>query len=133
VLLQHARASVASLTGPAAQTLVRDLAGQVKDAQVRHKSLGKLLVEAYRQLPANHLDTIPGIGSVTAAILTAKIIDPHRFVLPTKLTGFFGIFPVQAASGIDRASAAFLEWQHSRSYFALRRRVSGRGSLGPFA
>jgi hypothetical protein len=108
VLVQHARASVASLTGPAAQTLVRDLAGQVKDAQVRHKAMEKLLVEAYRQLPANHLDTIPGIGPVTAAILTAKIIDPHRFVLPAKLTGLFGIFPVQAASGIDRDGNARL-------------------------
>jgi transposase len=101
-LVQHARASVASFTGPAAEMLVRDLAGQVKAAQMRHQAVEKLLVEAYRQLPANHLDTIPGIGTVTAAILTAKIVDPHRFVLPNKLKGFFGIFPVQASSGIDR-------------------------------
>jgi transposase len=108
VLVQHARASVASLTGPAVETLVRDLAGQVKEAHVRHKAMEKLLVEAYRQLPANHLDTIPGIGAVTAAILTAKILDPHRFVRPEKLTGHFGIFPVQASSGIDRDGNARL-------------------------
>jgi transposase len=108
VLLQHARASVASLTGPAIETLVRGLAGQVKDAQVRQKALEKLLVEAYRQLPANHLDTIPGFGPVTAAILTAKIVDPHRFVRPEQLTGHFGIFPVEAASGIDRDGNARL-------------------------
>jgi transposase len=107
-LLQHARTSVASLTGAAAETLVRDLVGQLKDAQVRHKAVEKLLVEAYRQLPTNHLDTIPGIGTVTAAILTAKIGDPHRFALPNKLTGHFGIFPVQAASGIDRDGNARL-------------------------
>jgi transposase len=108
VLVEQAHASVASLTGPAIQTLVRDLAGQVKDAHIRQKSMQKLLVEAYRQLPANYLDTIPGIGPVTAAILTAKIVDPHRFVLPTKLTGLFGIFPVEAASGIDRDGNARL-------------------------
>jgi transposase len=108
VLVQHARASVASLTGPAAETLVRDLAGQVKDAKIRQKAMEKLLVEAYRPLPANHLDTIPGIGPVTAAILTAKIVDPHRFVLPAKLTGLFGIFPVEASSGIDRDGNARL-------------------------
>jgi transposase len=107
-LLEHARASVASLTGPAIETLVLGLASQVKDAQVRQKSLEKLLVEAYRQLPANHLDTIPGIGPVTAAILTAKIVDPNRFPLPSKLTGLFGIFPVQASSGIDRDGNARL-------------------------
>jgi transposase len=108
VLLEQARTSVASLTGPAVQTLVLDLVGQVKDAQVRQKSLEKLLVEAYRQLPANHLDTITGFGPVTAAILTAKIIDPHRFLLPAKLTGLFGIFPVEASSGIDRDGNARL-------------------------
>ena len=99
---------MASLTGSAVETLVGDLAGQVKDAQVRQKALEKLLVEAYRELPANHLDTIPGIGPVTAAILTAKILDPHRFVRPAQLTGLFGIFPVQAASGIDREGKARL-------------------------
>jgi transposase len=101
-LLASARTSVASLTGPAAEELVRDLVRQVKDARVRHKSLEKMLVTAYRQLPANHLDTIKGFGPVTAAILTAKIVDPHRFASPGKLVGLFGVFPVEASSGIDR-------------------------------
>jgi transposase len=102
-LLQHARVSVASLTGPAAEELVRELVGQAKDAHVRQRCLEKMLVTAYRQLPQpNHLDSIKGIGVVTAAILTAKIIDPHRFLEPGKLVGHFGIFPVEAASGIDR-------------------------------
>jgi transposase len=105
-LVQQACTSVASLSGPAVQTLVRDLVGQLKDAQLRQHALEKVLVESYRQLPANHLDTIPGIGAVTAAILTAKIVDPHRFVVPTKLTAYFGVFPVQAASGIDREGKA---------------------------
>jgi transposase len=101
-LLASARTSVASLAGPAAEELVRDLVRQVKDARVRHKSLEKMLVSSYRCLPANHLDTIIGIGPVTAAILTAKIIDPYRFVEPGKLVGLFGLFPVEASSGIDR-------------------------------
>ena len=102
ILLQQAGASVASLAGPAAEELVRDLVRQVKEARIRHKSLEKLLVNAYRQLPANHLDTIIGFGEVTAAILTAKIVDPHRFALPGKLVGHFGVYPVEASSGIDR-------------------------------
>jgi hypothetical protein len=103
MLLQQARGSVACLTGPAAEELVRDLVGQVKDARIRHKSLEKLLVQAYRDLPFNnHLDSIKGFGEVTAAILTAKIVDPHRFVEPGKLVGFFGVYPVEASSGIDR-------------------------------
>ena len=102
-LLQRARDSVASLTGPAAEALVRDLVRQVQEARRRHQSLEKLLVDAYRALPfTNHLDTIKGFGPVTAAILTAKIVDPDRFAEPGKLVGHFGIFPVQASSGIDR-------------------------------
>ena len=101
-LLASARSSVASLTGPAAGELVRDLVRQVKDARICQKSLETMLVDAYRRLPANHLDTIPGFGPVTAAILTAKIVDPHRFADPGKLVGLFGVFPVEASSGIDR-------------------------------
>jgi transposase len=101
-LLEAARASVASLRGDAAEELVRDLVDQVQDAHRRQKSLEKLLVAAYRQLPANHLDSIKGFGPVTAAVLTAKIVDPHRFVEPGKLVGHFGVFPVEASSGIDR-------------------------------
>src|SRR5260370_1121581 len=102
-LLQHARTSVASLTGPVAEELVRDLVGQLQDAHVRHQALEKLLVSAYRQLPEpNHLDTIIGFGEVTAAILTAKMVSPSRFVEPGKLAGYFGIFPVEASTGLDR-------------------------------
>jgi transposase len=108
-LLEHARASVASLTGPAAEELVRDLVQQTKDAHVRHQSLEKLLVNAYRALPfSNHLDSIIGFGEVTAAILTAKVVDPERFVTPGKLVGHLGIFPVEASSGIDRDGKARL-------------------------
>jgi len=102
-LLQQARSSVGCLSGPAAEELVRDLVRQVKEARLRHKALEKLLVNAYHDLPfVNHLDTIKGFGEVTAAILTAKIVDPQRFAEPAKLVGHFGIYPVEASSGIDR-------------------------------
>lgn len=107
-LLAQAKDSVASLTGAAAEELVRDLVRQVKEARIRHKSLEKLLVNAYRRLPANHLDSIIGIGPVTAAILTAKIVDPRRFRAAGKLVGHFGVYPVEASSGIDRDGKARL-------------------------
>ena len=103
LLQEQARTSIAALTGPVAEALVRDLVGQLKDAHVRHKTLEKLLVAAYRQLPEpNHLDSIIGFGEVTAAILTAKMVTTGRFAEPAKLTGYFGIYPVEASSGIDR-------------------------------
>src|SRR6266446_6962439 len=79
-LLEQARSSIASLAGPATEELVRDQVRQLRDAKARQKRLESLLVGAYRALPeANHLDTIPGIGAVTAAVLTAFILDIDRF------------------------------------------------------
>jgi transposase len=101
-LLARARTSIASLSGPIAEDLVRDQVRQLRDANARQKRLEKLLVEAYRRLPSNHLDTIPGIGAVTAAVLTAAIADIDRFDTPGKLVAYFGVLPVEVSSGVDR-------------------------------
>jgi transposase len=102
-LLEHARASIASLTGPNTEELVRDQVRQVRDAHARQKRLENLLVEAYQALPrANHLDTIPGIGAVTAAVLTAFVVDIDRFDRPGKLVAYFGVLPIEMSSGVDR-------------------------------
>jgi Transposase IS116/IS110/IS902 family len=105
-LLEHARASVGSLDGPAVEELVRDQARQLRDADARRQRLERLLVAAYRALPkANHLDTIPGIGAVTAAVLTASIADIGRFADAGKLVAYFGVLPVEASSGVGRDGA----------------------------
>jgi hypothetical protein len=66
-LLQHARSSIASLAGPTIEELVRDQVRQLRDVRARQKRLEKLLVSAYRTLPApNYLDSIPGIGELVA-------------------------------------------------------------------
>jgi transposase len=102
-LQEQARTSIASVAGPVAEQLVRDQVRQVRQAQQRQQTLEKLLVTAYRQLPDdNHLASIKGIGDVTAAVLTAKIVAIDRFDTEAKLVGYFGTFPVEAASGIDR-------------------------------
>ncbi len=61
----------------------------------------QLLIESYRSLPTiNHLDSIGGIGEITAAVLTAKIVSIERFDRPEELVGYFGIFPEEKSSGI---------------------------------
>jgi transposase len=102
-LLEQARTSIASLAEPAVIELVRDQVRQRRDVSARQKRLENLLVSAYQQLPqANHLDTIPGIGAVTAAVLTAFMLDCDRFETPGKLVAYFGILPIEASSGVDR-------------------------------
>jgi transposase len=102
-LLSHARASVASLTNDTTAELVRDHVRQLRDNAARQKRLENLLVGSYRALPTpNHLDTIPGLGDVTAAILTAFIADIERFDSPAKLVAYFGVLPIEASSGVER-------------------------------
>jgi transposase len=102
-LLGHARASIASLDGPSVEELVRDQVRQLRDCNARQKRLEGQLVTAYRQLPRpNHLDTIPGVGAVTAAVLTAFIGDVGRFENPGKLVAHFGVLPIEASSGVER-------------------------------
>src|SRR5262249_33126506 len=46
--------------------------------------------------------TIPGIGPATAAILVAKIVDIDRFATPDSVVNYFGIFPEEDSSGVDK-------------------------------
>lgn len=106
-LLAAARSSIASLDGPAAEELVRDQVRQLRDVRARQKRLEILLRDAYRRLPDdNRVATIPGIGDVTAAVLTAFIVDIERFNHPNKLVKYFGAMPIEASSGIDRDGRA---------------------------
>jgi transposase len=101
--LDQARSSIAALAGPAAAELVRDQVRQLRDAHARQQRLETLLVQTYRGLPkANHLDTIPGIGAVTAAVRTAFILDIDRFETPGKLVAYLGVLPIEMGSGLDR-------------------------------
>jgi transposase len=102
-LLGAARDSVGSLHGAIADDLVRDQVRQVRDGTARQKRLESLLVSAYRDLPdTNHLATIKGFGAVTAAVLTAFILDIDRFATAGQLVNYFGVLPVEASSGVER-------------------------------
>jgi transposase len=106
-LLQHARTSIASLDDDIVSELVREQVRQLRDARARQLRLEKTLVDAYRRLPEpNHLDTIPGFGEVTAAILTAFILDIDRFDTPNQLVAYFGAMPIEVGSGVDRDGKA---------------------------
>ena len=104
-LHQAARQSVASLRGDVAEALVRDLVAQVRHSQQAEQHLRQLLTAAFADLPASpHVQvvTIPGIGEATAAVLVAKIVDIDRFATPDHLVGYFGVFPEENSSGVDK-------------------------------
>jgi transposase len=104
-LHQTAQQSVGSLSGAVAETLVRDLVSQVRHCEQAEKKMRELLSAAYAELPPSghrQLITIPGIGEATAAVLVAKIVDIERFATAEHLVGYFGVFPEESSSGVDR-------------------------------
>jgi transposase len=159
-LHQAAKASVGSLRGEVAETLVRELVTQVRHCLDHEEKLRELLEQAFTQLPPSghhQLRTIPGIGTATAAVLTAKIVDIQRFVSPEHLVGYFGVFPQEDSSGVDKDgrplplgtlrmshkgndlargylwNAARVAAQHNPAIRALYRRLKAKGKRSDVA
>jgi transposase len=104
-LQQAASQSVASLRGAVAETLVRELVDEVRHSQAAASKLRDLLIKTYKTLPAGkhtHLTSIPSIGDASAAVLVAKIIAIDRFPTPEALVNYFGVFPEEHSSGVDK-------------------------------
>jgi transposase len=95
--------TVGSLKGETAEELVRGLVAQLWSAIQLEDKLHDLMVKQYESLEEpNLLSTIPGIGSGTAAVLTAKMIVIARFLTPDAVVGCFGVFAEEDSSGLDR-------------------------------
>jgi transposase len=153
-----ARRSVGSFRGPVAEELVRLLVGQLRRSGKEQDDIRKLMIKVHQSLPqSNQIDTIPGIGPGTAAILTAKVISIDRFETPDQLVGYFGIFPEKDASGLEKDgtpkpgchshmckkgsdlarkylwNAAKVACRHNPAVRALYRRLLSRGRRGDVA
>jgi transposase len=104
--IHHAASqSVASLRGPVTEALVANLVSQLRHCQRAEASLRKLFTKSFAELPDSahtQILTIPGIGQTTAAALVAKIVDIDRFATGDQLVGYFGAFPEENSSGVDR-------------------------------
>jgi transposase len=100
-----ARNTVGSFGGALAESLVTECVEQLAHCRKSEKRLEKLLLQAYQAIPCSgHVEvvSIPGIGAVTAAVLVAKMISIDRFATPEDLVGYFGVFPEENTSGVDR-------------------------------
>jgi transposase len=104
-LHQAAGQSVATLSGSVTEVLIRNLVTEVRHAQNTETTLRKLLISTFDELPSSpHVQvvTVPGIGAATAAVLVAKVVDIDRFATPNSLVNYFGIFPEEDSSGVDK-------------------------------
>jgi transposase len=102
---QAAGQSTASLKGPVIEGIIQQLVAEIRQSLKSEKDLENLLKMAYDVLPdGNHkyVQSIAGIGKVTAAALVASIVDIERFATADSLVNFFGLFPEENTSGLDR-------------------------------
>jgi len=109
-----AKQSVGTLRGKLAENLIAQEVLQVKQCQRAQQELEELLLQAYRGLPATghvHVESIP-IGPITAAILVSKIISIDRFETAENLIGYFGVFPNEHSSGVDREGRPQVRTSH---------------------
>jgi transposase len=97
--------TVASSRGPVAEGLIRQSVRSIRHSQQTSRALLDLLEQAYQALPEGphqQIVTIPGIGPQTAAALVAKMVSIDRFATPGAVVNYFGIFPEESSSGVDK-------------------------------
>lgn len=102
---QAAQQTVGTLRGDVAEQLVVQAAEELRHSQAKEDKLEKLLEQSFRALPVSnhiHLLSIPGLGLRTVAVLVAKMVSIDRFETPEDLVGYFGIFPEEDSSGVDK-------------------------------
>ena len=90
-------------TGDACSFEIKQLVNQIIFLENQTHELEVKIKEIYSKLD-NHLQSIPGIGEVTAPIILAEIGDINNFSSPSKLTAFAGIDPSENQSGNKKST-----------------------------
>lgn len=90
-------------TGDACSFEIKQLVNQIIFLESQAHELEVKIKKLYSKLD-NHLQSIPGIGEVTAPVILAEIGDINNFSTPSKLTAFAGIDPSENQSGNKKST-----------------------------
>lgn len=90
-------------TGDACSFGIKQLVNQIIFLENQAHELEVKIKDIYSKLD-NHLQSIPGIGKVTAPTILAEIGDINNFSSPSKLTAFAGLDPSENQSGNKKSS-----------------------------
>ena len=104
-----AKQSVASSSDDIIEILVTQKVKQIQSIETQQQLLDKTLKKAWDCLPeapCKQLLTICGFGLQTAASIVAKVVDIRRFESPSKLIGYFGVYPTLYESGTTKQGSA---------------------------
>lgn len=85
---------------PLARTCLLAIIGQLADLQARIGGIDRAIHAWHRANEASRrLETIPGVGPITASAIAATITDPTLFASGRHLAAWFGLVPRQNSSG----------------------------------
>lgn len=85
---------------PLARTALEPLVAQVTDLQARIKALEVELLAWHRASEeSRRLETIPGVGFITATAIAATVTDPAHFRSGREFAAWLGLTPRQNSSG----------------------------------
>jgi transposase len=100
-----ARQTVAGFHGPVIEELIRQSVRSIQHSQKTTRALHRALEQAFDALPPGphqQIETITGIGKLTAAALVAKMVSVDRFATAGSVVNYFGLFPEENTSGTDK-------------------------------
>lgn len=85
---------------PLARTCLLAIIGQLADLQARIGDIDRAIHRWHRANEASRrLETVPGIGPITASAIAATVTDPTLFASGRHLAAWFGLVPRQNSSG----------------------------------
>jgi len=85
---------------PLARTCLVAIIGQFADLQARIGEIDRTIHRWHRSNEASRrLETVPGIGPITASAIAATVTDPTVFASGRHLAAWFGLVPRQNSSG----------------------------------
>ena len=85
--------------------MIRELVSELQHSLAEEERWKELLTEAFDALPDgphHQIASIKGIGKQTAAAIVATAVSIDRFETENHLVGYYGVFPEELQSGVDK-------------------------------
>jgi transposase len=101
-LTGKAKQSVAGRTTNSDGVLIASMVSQIQSKQRQIKHLKDKLSKECEGKEIELLETIPGIAAYSATAIMIQIEDIRRFASPSKLAGYFGVYPAIQESGDNK-------------------------------
>lgn len=99
---------------PLERETLSHLAGQIGDATARITALEKRILVWHRSSEASRrLETIPGVGPITASVIVASIGDGTNFLNARQFAAFLGLVPRQNSTGGKTRLGRITKWGDS--------------------